>query len=234
MSANNFKRKVERILKMGVEELGTRYDCQAKLVWNCRRRLNLSEEKSYEVISNWYFAHNHRSKDWRENPERVLRQLRSAISSYYRKAEQKCDAFYKGYRKKLSTTDILNITQITLDFRMQKFIFSLLQYALNNKDSRDQFRLPYEAIIKFDCCSDKSYKAKMAFCESVGLITKIREYWRQDNRARTYRINHSFNTTGDLVSTLEDGLNKIFSPKELEGRYSRWTYTKIREDTAHC
>lgn len=232
MDACNFKRKIERILKLGVEEPGTRYECQSKLVWNGRRRLNLSEDETYEVISNWYLAHDHNSKDWKDNPERVLRQLRSAINSYYRKVEQKSDAFLKQYRKKLRTMDILNITQITSDYRKQKFIFSLLQYGLNNKDSRDKLRLPYEAIIKFDCCSDRSYKEKIAFCEKVGLITKVREYWRQDNRARTFRINYSFNTTGDLVGTLEDGLKKIFPLKELKAKYSRWTYNKIREDTA--
>ena len=67
-----------------------------------------------------------------------------------------------------------------------------MQYALNNKDSKGELRLPRIVITTFDCCSDKSYQEKMRLCESIGLIRKVREYYRQEKRARTYIINYLF------------------------------------------
>ena len=117
------------------------------------------------------------------------------------------------------------------DYRKQKFLFSLLKFALNTKDSGGEFKLPKKAIIKFDCSSNTSYQKKIRFCESIGLITKVREYYRQDRRARTYRINYNFAEDGELVDSLEDGLRRIFGPTEIRKRYSRsYSHRLIREE----
>ena len=110
---------------------------------------------------------------------------------------------------------------MTADYRKQKFIFSLLEYALNRKDLNNHFRLPKKTIIKFDCCSSTSYQEKIQFCESIGLIKKVKEYYRQDKRARTYRINYTFEEDSDLVENLEDGLRRIFHERDLRIRYTR-------------
>jgi hypothetical protein len=157
----------------------------------------------------------------------VLRQLRSAVKSLYRNAE------LKGYRpkacnrKSLTVNDVISIVRITTDYRKQKFIFSLLEYALNRKDSNNHFRLPKKTIIKFDCCSSASYQEKIRFCESIGLITMVREYYRQDQRARTYRINYTFAKDSEIVHDLEDGLGKIFDRRDLRNRYSRQYLNRI-------
>lgn len=118
------------------------------------------------------------------------------------------------------------------DYRAQKFLFDLLEFSLNMKDSRGEFKLPKKVIIKFDCCSNTSYQEKIKFCESIGLITKVREYYRQDRRARTYRINYNFTEDGEFVDSLEDGLRRIFEPTEVRRRYSRaYSRRLIREET---
>jgi len=221
-----FGKQVKAILEEGIKERGTRYFLQCKLVyyfWS----LNYSKEKCYDAIRRWYLSHDHQSKDWKKSPDRVLSQLRSAVNSLYRNAE------LKGYRPKackrklLRVTDVRNIARVTLDYRKQKFIFSLLEYALNRKDSNNHFRLPKKTIIKFDCCSSTSYQEKIKFCESISLITKVREYYRQDQRPRTYRINYTFAKGSELVDNLEDGLRKIFDERDLRNKYSRQYLNRI-------
>ena len=115
------------------------------------------------------------------------------------------------------------------DYRRQKFIFSLLEYALRTRDSKNRFRLPIKAILNFECCSWRSYSEKMAFCESIGLIQKVREYYRQQGRARTYLINYAFSEEGDRVNSLEEGLKKSLDSKTLKLRYSWRVLKKIRK-----
>lgn len=183
MKGNKFRSKIQNIFKKGIQEYGTRYFCQSKLVYH-HWSLGYSKEECYEAIRNWYLFHDHQSKDWKDNRERVLRQLRSAINSLYRNAEQKGYQPYLQEPKCLRLSDVRNILQMSKrDYRAQKFLFDLLEFSLNMKDSRGEFKLPKKVIIKFDCCSNTSYQEKIKFCESIGLITKVREYYRQDRRA---------------------------------------------------
>ena len=227
MKNNTFRREVERILKNGVERCGTRYECQSKLVYHYWA-LAYGEIQCYEMISHWYYAHDHRSKDWRNNPDRVLRNLKKIISSFYQKADKK--GFKPHPRRKnwkhLRLPDIVRITKLSRNYRIQKFVFSLLEYALNQKDSRGQFRLPWKAIINFDCCSTESYKEKMKFCETHDLLSRAREYYRQEHRARTYRVDFPFSNEGEFVFSLEEGLRKLYPARILKLRTSRWVYEK--------
>ena len=140
----------------------------------------------------------------------------------------------KKKARKLLVGDIQNIIAITPDYRLQKFIFSILLFGLNSKDAGREFRLPRKVIVKFDCCSHKSYREKVDFCEMVGLITKIREYYRQDKRARTYRVNYDYSHNGNPVSSLEEGLSMIPNLRALNPKYSRRVYKKIREASSHA
>jgi hypothetical protein len=231
MKNDAFRREVERILKMGVERLGTRYECQCKLVYHFWS-LGYSESQCYEMISHWYYAHDHRSKDWRNNPHRVLRNLKSAISSFYRNAAK------KGFKpqsdggnwKQLRLLDVVSISKLTRNYRMQRFLFGLMRYALNQKDSRGHFRLPWKTIMSFDCCSTESYKEKIKFCVTHGLLSIVREYYRQEHRARTYRVNFPFSNEGEFVFSLDEGLKKLFPPRILKLRTSRWVYEKYLKD----
>jgi hypothetical protein len=224
-----FRKEVKAILKHGITEEGTRYFLQSKLVYHFWS-LNYSKEECYNSIRQWYLSHDHRSKDWRKDPERVLRQLRSAVNCLYRNAE------FKGYRpgarnrKKLRVKDVESITKMTSDYRTQKFIFCLLEYALNAKDSNGLFRLPKKTVIKFDCCSNESYRQKIEFCESIRLIEKVREFYRQERRARTYRIIFMFSTDSEIVENLEEGLRRIWDEPDLRNRYSRHYLRHILKD----
>ncbi len=224
----HFKKEIETILKDGIKEYGTRYDAQCKLVYYYWSRGNTKQE-CYEMVRQWYFSHKHRSKDWKNNPARVLRNLKSAVESHYRSAQSRGYHPYLEPVKYLTVEDVRNIFETSGDFRMQKFIFSLLEYALRTKDSRNRFRLPVKAILKFDYCSWRSYLDKMAFCESIGLIQKVREYYRQQGRARTYLINYAFNEDGERVNSLEEGLKEIMDPKTLKLRYSWRVLKKIKK-----
>lgn len=223
---SNFRKEIAAILKDGIKEYGTRYHTQCKVVYYYWSQ-GYTKEKCNEVMRQWYFSHSHQSKDWKKNPDRVLRNLKSAIDSFYRNAE------LKGYqpgaldRKSLTTADVEHITELTSDYRNQKFLFSLMEYALNRMNEKGRFRLPRIVITTFDCCSDKSYQDKMHFCESLGLIRRVREYYRQEKRARTYVINYSFCEDGVPVNNLEQALKLIFDLEILRLRYSRWVYKKI-------
>jgi hypothetical protein len=226
MKGNQFRSQIQNIFKEGIQEYGTRYDCQKKLVWHYWS-LNYSREECFKAISDWYFAHDHQSRTWRTNPDQALKNLRAAINSLYRNAEKKG---YLPFQRKswnpLRLPDVLNIRKIAREYRMQKFIFSLLLYALNHKDSKGEFRLPWKVIMTFDCCSTESYKGKMHFCVTYGLISIARQYYRQDHRARTYKVNFPFSEGGEPISSLEEGLKKLFSPRILKLQYSRSVYEK--------
>jgi hypothetical protein len=223
----SFRKAIGTILKDGIKEYGTRYDTQCKLVYHYWS-LNCTKEECYESIRKWYLSHDHQSKDWKNNPDRVLRNLESAIKCLYSNAQYKGYHPYPKYKKHLRVADVRNIVQMTTDYRKQKFIFSLLEYALNSIDSKNQFRLPLKAILKFDCCSGKSYLEKIEFCQSIGLIQMVREYYRQEGRARTYLINYAFSEDGEQVNSLEEGLKKVLDAKTLKLRYSWRSLTKIR------
>lgn len=223
---SSFKKEIETILKDGIKEYGTRYHTQKKLVWHYWS-LGYSKEKCYESICEWYHSYNHQSKDWQKSPNRVLRNVKSAIESLYRNAPPKGHQPHSKHKKYLTVVDVRNIVQMTTDYRKQKFIFSLLEYALNAKDSKGQFNLPRVVITTFDCCSDKSYQEKIRFCESISLIRKVREYYRQERRARTYAMNFAFGKDGIPVNSLEQGLKRIFDLETLQLSYSKWVYNKI-------
>jgi len=225
----SFRKEIATILKDGIKEYGTRYYTQCKLVYHYWS-LNCTKEECYESIRKWYLSHDHQSKDWRNNPDRVLKNLESAIECLYRNAPFKGYHPYPKYKKHLRAADVRNIVQMTPDYRKQKFIFSLLRYALNAKDLRAGFRLPKKAIIKFDACSNTSYQGKISFCESIGLIAKIKEHSREDHRARTYRLNYEFFDDEEVVESLEDGLKKIFKLRDLRKKYSRHYFHLITKD----
>ena len=226
LRGKEFKHFIAQSLRSGIQLTGTRYFLQSKLIYHLWS-INYSKEECYESISSWYFSHDHQSKDWKKHPGRVLHQLRNAINSFYRQAELK--RYQPGGRKgkPLTTGDVKYITELTPDYRNQKFLFCLMHYALNAKNTKDEFRLPRTVITTFDCCSDKSYQDKMRLCESAGLIRKVREYYRQDKRARTYMINYVFCEDGVPVDNLEQGLTAIFDLETLRLRYSKWVYNKI-------
>jgi len=212
---------------MGVEKLGTRYECQSKLIYHFWS-LGYSESECYELVSNWYYGHNHQSKDWKNNPDKVLRNLKNAINSFHRNAEKRGFKPHAQGRnwEPLRLPDVVSITKLSRNYRIQRFVFHVLEHALNHKDSRGEFRLPWKTIIHFDCCSTESYKAKMRFCETHGLLSKVREYYRQEHRARTYRVNFPFSKEGEPVFSLDEGLRKLYPPRILKLRTTRWVYEK--------
>jgi hypothetical protein len=226
LRGKEFKDFINHALRSGIELTGTRYFIQSKLIYHFWS-INYSKEQCYESISRWYFSHDHQSKDWKKNPSGVLHQLRNAINSFYRQAELKRYPPAGRIRKLLTTADVRYITELTADYRDQKFIFSLMEYALNAKNTKDEFRLPRTVITTFDCCSDKSYQDKMRLCEFRGLVTMTRQYFRQEKRARTYMINYTFCEDGIPVNNLEQGLKAIFDLETLRFRYSKWVYKKI-------
>jgi len=224
---SHFRKEIVTILKDGIKEYGTRYDTQCKLVYHYWS-LNCTKEQCYESIHKWYLSHDHQSKDWKKNPDRVLRQLKSAVDSLYRNAERKGRQPYSN-RRALRVSDVRNIVQLASGYRMQKFLFCLLAYV-NTKCLIAEFRLPKKAIIKFDACSNTSYQEKISFCEEIGLITKIKEHSREDHRARTYRLNYEFLDDEEVVESLEDGLKKIFKLQDLRKMYSRHYFHLITKD----
>lgn len=227
MNTQKFGNEIQDILEHGIIEIGMRYECQKKLVWYYWS-LGFSKEKCYRLIQRWYYQHNHHSKDWKASPKKVLRELKGAIDSLYDNAGPR-GYFPRRWQKRLRAGDVQNIKGLTADYRLQKFIFSLLVYALNKINPSNEFHLPRVVIVTFDCCSHRSYQGKIRFCETVGLITKEREYYMQDGRARGYKLHYSFSNEGKFINSFEEGLLETADLKELKQRYSRWTIKKIKE-----
>ena len=228
MKGNNFNKQISIILRHGIIESGTRYECQKKLVWHYWS-LNFSKDECDEAIEKWYYKHDHQSKDWKANPKKVLRDLKSAINSLYDNSGPRGYFPRRKWQKRLRAGDVQNIVSLTADYRLQKFIFCLLVYGLNKISPSNEFDLPRVVIVTFDCCSYRNYQGKIRFCESVGLITKEREYYMQDGRARRYKLYYSFSKEGKFINSLEEGLAEHPDLKELKLGYSRWTNKKIRE-----
>lgn len=226
MPKSKFRQEIENILRQGITAYGTRYALQCRLVYHYWSQA-YSEDECYQLVRGWYLKHSHRSKDWEKDPDLVFRHLKNAIASFYRNASSRGYKPQSWEKKRLRISDVINIVQMTPDYRNQKFIFSLMEYALNMKNAKGEFRLPRIVITTFDCCSDRSYQEKMRFCESIGLIIKVRDYYRQERRARTYVINYEFSNHGIPVCNLEQGLTQIFNLNDLRLRYSRWVYSKI-------
>ncbi len=233
MKGITFRQEVCRLLEYGIEQNGTRYVSQSKLIYHYWI-LGYTKQQDYEAIKKWYCSHNHQSKTWQTHPEKALKNASSAVNSLYKNKEGKNQKPYKGYRKQLTVGDVLNIITFTPDYRLQKFIFSLLNFALNRKDSKNEFRLPWVVITAFDCCSRESYQDKMHFSQERGLITKVKEFYRQEHRARTFKVNYTFSEAGDSVNSFENGLRRLFTQKELRSRYSRWVYDKFLRGNDSC
>ena len=82
MNGKGFKQEVCRLLKFGIEDPNTRNDAQVKLIIHYRRQ-SYTENQCFEVIRDWYRAFPHCSREWKSNPERVLKNLKSAVKSFY-------------------------------------------------------------------------------------------------------------------------------------------------------
>ena len=61
---------------------GTRYNRQQILIQYCYGK-KYSEDQTYKKIFNWYQSEEHCSKDWTQEPLRVLQELRESIRQYY-------------------------------------------------------------------------------------------------------------------------------------------------------
>jgi len=226
MKEKDFKKKVCRLLEYGIEQYRTRYDSQSRLIYYYWI-LGYTREQNYEAIKKWYYSHNHQSRTWQAKPQMALDNALSAVNSLYRSKEAKNQRPYEWFQIQLRAPDALKIITFTPDYRLQKFIFSLLHYARNKIRSLNKFDLPWEAIIRFDCCSDRSYLEKLDFCKSIGLITKSEECSRALKQSRIYKVNFRFTEDGNSISILEDGLVLLFSPEELRKMYSKWYFKRI-------
>jgi len=84
-SASAFTLRCNWLLEKGLSDYGTRHDAETDLIlffW----MLGYSEEECYAEIEGWYKSGktNDYSKEWEADPDRVLRNLRNHIRSYYR------------------------------------------------------------------------------------------------------------------------------------------------------
>lgn len=140
--------------------------------------------------------------------------------------EAKEQELWEDFLKQLRVGDVAKIITLTPNYRFQKFIFAMLLFALHMKNSNNEIRLSWWEITRFDCCSRDTYQEKMRFCQDSGLITKVREFSRQENRARTFRVNYLFSEEGEYVNSLEDGVKRLLPLKEIKSRYSRRVYDK--------
>jgi hypothetical protein len=169
MKEKDFKKEVCRLLEYGIEQYGTRYDAQSKLIYHYWI-IGYTKEQTKEALRDWYHSHNHQSRTWQTHPESALKNANNAVESLYNNKKRNNQEPYRGYGIQLRVGDVSKIISITPDYRMEKFIYNIVRYANNKRGIGDEFDLPWEAIIKLDCCSDRTYQEKIEFCKSIGIL----------------------------------------------------------------
>ena len=212
-----------RLNEHAVEQYGIRYNSGSNMILDSS---SFGETKAPNILyrEECHHSDNHQPKIRQPNFQNHLKPAGSAINPLNINAKAKEQILSEDVQKQLRVGDVLKIIALTPDFRLQKFILSLLLFALKAKDSKNAFRLPWVVITRFDCCSRETYQEKMHFCQDKGLITKVREFYRQEHRARTFKVDYVFSEEGDFVISLEDGLKRLLPLKELKSRYSRRVY----------
>ncbi len=126
----------------------------------------------------------------------------------------------------LTLGDVKYISEIDADYRIQIFIFSLLQYAKSHQDEINSLPLPKNLITKFRGCTDRTYQDRMRFCQSIGLIEQVSRHNRYQGLAKTFKINYRFQA-GKEALTFEEGLQELFCRKEIKRKYSPYFVRKM-------
>jgi len=243
-SASDFTLRCNWTRSNGLSDYGTRHEAETDLIlffW----MLGYSEEECYAEISSWYKEGktNGYSKEWKANPERVLRNLRSHIRSYYRYLNEKGflpflaeDAFDKEAR--LSYQDVYYIHQIAgSDLRFGEWLFDLMLYAKQRKVFHKRLFLSKETLRHEFKNGKEKYRDYLGKCISASLLSKVGNHCNFNTRfgifrrPRVFKVNYDFLDAALLPKgvSYREALKEIYSEKQILRMFPKTTARRINK-----
>lgn len=247
-SASAFTLRCNWLWEKGLSDYGTRHDAETDLIlffW----MLSYSEEECYAEIEGWYKSGktNSYSKEWEADPDRVLRNLRSHILSYYRYLKENgCiplgieDAVNTDAR--LSYQDVYVIHQIALrDLRFGEWLFDLMLYAKQRKVFLSRLFLSKETL-RYEFKNGKEkYLNYLQQCIDASLLEQVGNHCNFNTRFGTFRrprvfkVNYDFEDTALLPTgvSYRKALTQIFEASQIRKMFPKstaWRLNKLRNE----
>jgi hypothetical protein len=247
-SASAFTLRCNWLWEKGLSDYGTRHDAETDLIlffW----MLSYSEEECYAEIEGWYKSGktNGYSKEWEASKDRVLRNLRNHILSYYRwLSEHGCtplgleDAVNTSAR--LSLKDVYYIHQVAKsDLRFGEWLFDLMLYAKQRKVFHSRLFLSKETLRTKLRNGDDKWTNYLQQCIDASLLFKVGNRCNFNTRFGTFRrprvfkVNYDFEDTALLPKgvSYRKALTEIFSAKQIRKMFPKstaWRLNKIRKE----
>ncbi len=269
-SASAFTLRCNWLWEKGLSDYGTRHNAETDLIlffWmlspreisrNILRnsyivhpisRGEYSEEECYAEIEGWYKSGktNGYSKEWEASKDRVLRNLRNHIRSYYRWLnEHGCiplgleDAVNTDAR--LSYQDVYYIHQVALrDLRFGEWLFDLMLYAKQRKVFLSRLFLSYETLRRDFKNGEEKWGIYLQQCidasllEQVGNRCNFNTRFGTFRRPRVFKVNYDFEDTALLPKgvSYRKALTQIFSAKQIRQMFpnmTAWRLNKLRKE----
>ena len=247
-SASAFTLRCNWLWEKGLSEYGTRHDAETDLILFCWM-LSYSEEECYAEIEGWYKSGktNDYSKEWEADPDRVLRNLRSHVRSYYRYLKEngflplgKLDAVNADAR--LSLKDVYYIHQIAKsDLRFGEWLFDLMLYAKQRKVFLSRLFLSQETLRYGFKNGKEKYRNYLQQCidanllEQVGNRCNFNTRFGTFRRPRVFKVHYDFEEKALLPKgvSYRKALTQIFSAKQISKMFPKstaWRLNKLRNE----
>ena len=247
-SASAFTLRCNWLWEKGLSDYGTRHDAETDLIlffW----MLSYSEEECYAEIEGWYKSGktNDYSKEWEASKDRVLRNLRSHVLSYYRYLKENgCiplgieDAVNTDAR--LSYQDVYYIHQVAKsDLRFGEWLFDLMLYAKQRKVFLSRLFLSKETL-RYEFKNGKEkYLNYLQQCIDASLLEQVGNHCNFNTRFGTFRrprvfkVNYDFEDKALLPKgvSYRKALTEIFSAKQIRQMFpnmTAWRLNKLRNE----
>ena len=257
-SASAFTLRCNWLWEKGLSDHGTRHDAETDLIlffW----MLGYSSEECYALIEGWYKSGktNGYSKEWEANPEKVLRNLRSHVRSYYRwlkengleshgetaKVSPVCsiplgleDAVNTSAR--LSLKDVYVIHEIALrDLRCGEWLFDLMLYAKQRKVFLSRLFLSKETLRREFKNGEEKWTIYLQQCIDANLLERVGNHCNFNTRFGTFRRPRVFKVSYDfeekaLLPTGVDyrkALTEIYSAKQIRKMFPKTTAWRLNK-----
>lgn len=186
----------------------TRYDTEVKMIYRCYIS-GMNQDEAMTTCSKWYTDENTNgySKEWKEDRERVLRNLRSHIRTYYawldakqikpiyiikEKIKKMIGLSRKEYKKILKKVDY--------DLHYAETLYNLLLYMKERIKYKNHLFISHKVFHRF--VHGSNYKEAMDKFIENGIVEVVNNTWEIGKRSKVFKINWNF---------IED--NRVINPK---------------------
>ncbi|MGA2624225.1 MAG: hypothetical protein ABSF91_10260 [Bacteroidota bacterium] len=218
-----------------IAEYGTRNQVQMKHIRKCIDELGLSAEETFSEIWDSYYdpIMNHKSKDL-TNPKQLQVELKAAIQNWVGKRLKGSKGRSSIRSAPLSVEDVKHLLFLTNPLKsaekygreshnMVKFLFRL--FAHFKASGATVLPISFNMLAKMG--SKVTARRYKDYCLQNGILTLVEGgSWRMHQCCK-YQLNYIF-VEGTTVSSLEEGICKLFTGSELFRSYERRIYDVLR------